>query len=420
MREEIQLLLNLIQDAINQETPKKITYEGLDWQVFEKLVSKNQLKPLLLNPLLLLAHDQCIDMPQEQLKRWKQESFQSTINEYKKQYQLKKIIEAGKREQVQFIVFKGCVLADLYPKYTLRTSCDSDLLVEEKNCKKASKVLMQLNYEIYEQDSKEKVTVFIEPITKHMVELHVSLWEDFEGEKINRLNQMELAKESTLITLHLNNLSVTTLGYEEHLIYQMVHIIKHFTLQGIGIRYLVDVTLYIKKYGQFIDYRDFWIKMDELGFGEFCEKFFSIGMHYFGLSSEIMGNRISYIGLDYEALLTDLIDVGICFDEKGAGWQILGIMTPYFCDDDLISSSKLGRKMRVLFPKSWELSEEYRYATKVKILLPIAWVHRYIAFLIKWCRNRQDWYTAKEKLEVAQHRLELIKSLGIAQGRKSK
>ena len=73
-----------------------------------------------------------------------------------------------------------------------------------------------------------------------------------------------------------------------------------------------------------------------------------------------------------------------------------------------------------MFPSSKVLPEEYAYAKKVRILLPIAWVHKGINFLKKRSKSKEDWYSASEKLEIAEHRLKLMKQQNLAVDKKKK
>ena len=101
------------------------------------------------------------------------------------------------------------------------------------------------------------------------------------------------------------------------------------------------------------------------------------------------------------------------YEDKTAGWQIMGMMTPYFTGQRRTGNSSFKRKLEVIFPKANDLPDEYAYAKKVKILLPIAWVHKMINYLIKYRKNKKTWYSASEKLDVAEHRLKLMKDMDL-------
>ncbi|MBQ1193141.1 MAG: hypothetical protein IIX45_03370, partial [Lachnospiraceae bacterium] len=66
-----------------------------------------------------------------------------------------------------------------------------------------------------------------------------------------------------------------------------------------------------------------------------------------------------------------------------------------------------------IFPKADDLPDELAYAKKNKILLPIAWIHKIINYLKKYHQNKSTWYSAGEKLDVAAHRLKLMKDMGL-------
>ena len=122
-----------------------------------------------------------------------------------------------------------------------------------------------------------------------------------------------------------------------------------------------------------------------------------------------------------EDLVMDFVNAGkIIEEEKAAGWQILGIMTPYLEGKQGYEISKWKRNIKVMFPSGNSLSEDYQYAKNHKVLLPIAWIHRGINFGKKRIFKRKDWYSMGEKLEIVNYRLMLMEELALIGKEKSK
>ena len=114
----------------------------------------------------------------------------------------------------------------------------------------------------------------------------------------------------------------------------------------------------------------------------------------------------------YEFML-DLFNGGAPGGEKKDSWQILGMMTPYFTGEKKGAKSKVARKLAVIFPRAKDIQEYYPYVKKFPFLLPVAWVHKAVNYLIKYQKKGDDWYSAGEKLDVAERRIDLMDKMGL-------
>ena len=215
-------------------------------------------------------------------------------------------------------------------------------------------------------------------------------------------------------------MEITTLGFEEHIIYQIFHMVKHFVLQGVGVRYIIDIALYVNKYGTYILWESFWKKIKQLGYEKFTIGLFTLAIEYFDMDDTCMKGR-KYLSPDAsKELLLDLLNKGNIMEEKEAGWQILGIMTPYLEGRENYEESEWKRNFKVMFPDREALSEDYAYAKKNIILLPAAWIHRGVKFAKKRIRQRKQWYSMGEKLDIVNHRLHLMKELELVTTKREK
>ncbi|MDO5292496.1 MAG: nucleotidyltransferase family protein [bacterium] len=409
----VNVFLTITKEAIKQEIElgEFSQYKDADWMEVLQLAVRNKLLEVMF-PVIDQIYQKNL-IPDEVYANWNSITKISTIYQYRHYYAIRQVIAACKGKDILPILFKGCVLAEQYPKYVLRSSSDTDIYVYDCDRKKMEEVFKELGYDYLEEESKHKVQVFKSKELNHIIELHTCLWEDYSGPKMTLLENMNLTSRDSLITITACGIELTTLGHTEHLIYQMFHIIKHFSIEGISIRYLLDITLFIHKYHNQIDFERFWDCMEKLQYTKFTQTLFWICIKYFDLNKDVfLGQKITEPD-NVEDLLKDLLAVGISFDDCSAQWQILGIMTPYLVGEESYSKSKLTRKLKVLFPSNKALSEDYAYAKRHRILVPIAWIHRDIKFIIKRHQNKKDWYDASDKLKIAEHRISLMNDLGL-------
>lgn len=412
----VQFLLSLLNKSIHPSAQVEADMSGIDWKLFDTFAARSMTVPMLYDVLADTPFLPAI--PADMMERWKTFTFFSVLKEYAQYQALRAIISGAQAEDIPCVLFKGCVLADLYPKYASRITSDSDIYVGAADKDSAIRLLERLGYIKSEEHSKEEVYVYFLRVPQHTVELHFSLWEEYSGPILKQMESLHLTDEHSWIRIEACGMPVKTLGYTQHLIYQIFHMVKHFALEGANLRHLVDLTLYLERYEPFIDYQQFWKAVDALGYAPFCEHVFTLCRNYLDLKSAVLDGRADRTADETEFLLLDMAHVGYGFAEKNAGWQVLGIMTPYFAGMHSVPKTKLGRWLCILFPVSGNLPKEYAYATRHPVLLPIAWAHKNLAFLHKWRKNRKDWYTAREKLAVAERRLSLMLSLGLGNSRK--
>lgn len=335
------------------------------------------------------------------------------VYEYEKYKCIRNVLALAKEHNIPFILFKGCILADLYPQYIQRNSCDTDILVYPEYKEQAVDMLVAAGYVINKEHSKEEVCVLKYSKFPHTIELHTCLWEDYKGKRLDILNSFELTKRDKLIELNACGFEVTTLGYAEHLLYQIFHIIKHFSLEGVGVKYLADITLYVDAYGKYIDFEQLWSKLEKLQYAKFAHYLFAICIEFLGMDRAIIADRHMEMGDELVDFMLDLFNGGNIFDKKYDSWQILGMMTPYFTGEKKSGKGKAARKLAVIFPRSKDLQDSYQYAKKYPILLPVAWIKRMIDYLIKYRSKSDDWYNAGEKLDAAEHRIDLMDKMGL-------
>ena len=110
--------------------------------------------------------------------------------------------------------------------------------------------------------------------------------------------------------------------------------------------------------------------------------------------------------------IEDLLKKGV-IDEGSASWQIFGAMTPYFTGEYNAPKEGWKKKMLILFPSRKSLPNNYGYAKKFPILLPIAWIHRFVLFGIHRFTSKGESYNASQKMEVTQYRLQMMENLGL-------
>lgn len=150
---------------------------------------------------------------------------------------VKRILEYNK---IDFIPLKGALIRETYPEQWMRTSCDIDILVSEKDLPLAEKVLVLAGYTVSEKSNHE-ITFLSQ--SNVAIELHFSLIEN------------DFRDSSVLNTALINSKKVDGKIHERKMedklfvFYHVYHMAKHFMNGGCGIKPFLDLRLIEKKIG---------------------------------------------------------------------------------------------------------------------------------------------------------------------------
>lgn len=416
MEREERIFLSLSQFAMFSKLDEKKDLTGCDWEKIFWLCSNNKLIANTYDYIKNIS-----EIPTEIKAKWDQMRMMTFINQKKSFHSLKNLLERANEQNIPYVLFKGEIISNLYSNPYYRISADSDIFVEEKDWERMSNLMLSQGYEYVEEKSKStKVSSFYNKKSAHLIELHTSLYEDYAGQQIDLLNSMNLTDERNRVKINMEGVDFYTLGHEEHLIFQIFHVVKHFMLEGVCIRYLIDISLFINKYIDEINWDSFWDKVQKLKYDSFCIKFFHLCEKYYGLNPKVMDGKDAKMSKeDEEELLLDFIYKGKRFQNSKEGWQLLDDMRAYLegAKTQVESLSWLEKKRKLLFPSQSELQKYYGYAKKHKILVPIAWIHR-IFHSAKQHNENKELYGVMERRKAIEYRERMIDKIGLVENEK--
>lgn len=402
--------VELVNRAINCISEDDGYFDNVDWQEIYKLAELSGVVAALFDVAKVQK-----SLPEELRKRWDAVKFKLFLRQGAHFNQLVKVIKAIEAEGLDYAVFKGPVLADAYPNPLYRASSDTDILVDADSIKKAGRIIESLGYAKCLEKSKHNVPVYVHGGSGHVIELHSTVYEDYEGEKINVLRTANIDGKEHRIRVKINGKDICTFGYNEHLAYLIYHMVKHFMLEGGKTKFFTDITLFVNKHKAEISPQLFWDWMDKFEYTTFCENFFTICIKYFGMDEFLMDGR--KIQANREVLEGIIIDYLYCGDQsqtRRASWQLLNTFEPYLTGkSDRVEKTRAGRIVRMLFPRSEMLSKKYSYAKSNKLLLPVAWVHRGINSIIYKSNAKEEQYSTLQKINLVDSRMGLLNSVGL-------
>ncbi len=394
-----------------EELAEDFSVSPENWKPVIALANRNQLVSFLYTSFNNLSGDHILS--KEYIKSLYEKFLSYTFVNIKIQYALINLLEQFEANGLHPILFKGYIIAQAYPIPSSRISGDTDIFIPEEELNIATELLHTNGYTEKESCSKDKVPAFFNKSINHLIEIHTSLWENYTGTKIDLLNQLHMIDRANLIKVEIDGHLVTTLGYNEHLIYQLFHIIKHLFIESITFRYLIDITLYVNKYIEQLDIPSLWDNIVKLDYKPFAELLFTLCHDYLGMTDKVFLSFPTVSNESKEMLLHEFMYQSSVINNKGKHFQLLNIMAPYMTGDSVASNSKSKQILKILFPSPAGLGNQYSYAKKHTVLLPLAWIHKWIDFVLRRIFHSNTSASAKYKLEGTSAKMDLLSQIGL-------
>lgn len=264
------------------------------------------------------------------------------------------LVKAFEKEKVRFQPLKGIILRDYYPEKDMRRMSDLDILVDETNIESVTVIMNGLGY--IQQKREEHHDVYINS-DQILVEIHRYLYKKHTDQR--QYDYFVPFKRSQLKKSY-NYYYEYSL--EDFYIYMIAHMARHFCDRGCGVRNIIDIYIYMSKFGDLMD-------------SDYLKKEFT----YCGLESfEQHMRKLSEIWLDtsewtefYISVFQYMLDCGTYGKDEN------GIWCKYANDPKKLDKlTRLKLRIWYLFPPKRYLIDDYPWLDKCFILLPISWIVR--------------------------------------------
>ena len=288
-------------------------------------------------------------------KEWKKAYDITSLRNIYFEVEREIILKEMKKHGLSYMPLKGVNLLPCYKDYGMRMMSDNDILygfVEEKEHKfylnkekeqEAQNILVEimkgLGYEVYSLKGKDDV-FHKKPF--YNFEMHRRLTSrghlhcDYYDDPFVYAHQD--AKDD-----HLYHLSI-----EEEYIYILEHAYKHYEYAGVGIRYLIDMYVYLAVYREQMDFEYIVKQMEKLQMQEFYQKSYQLCMNAFD----------GEMNDEDKAFLDFLLSCGVYGTDKQQ------------MDNRMKGNSKLTYLKERIYPSDEVYQDLYPFFYKYKVLLP--------------------------------------------------
>ena len=245
--------------GVEPQLPEK---QKIDWPCVAQLAMQQGVLPIVGCAVMRNSNpDVPSELGEQIIEHTRMVAAKNQIKQQRIMWLINKLESAG----IDVKLIKGYAVADCYDKPECRTSTDTDILISDNQEQAAYEVLRNLGFRVDRRNATSHHAVCQHP--KHgMVELHVQLYDELIHEGwFGALSKDDLIKEKE-IRIEAANGEYTTLGYTDHALFLVIHMVKHFIGIGINIRMMLDATLFISKHKADIDFDRFWHVLRKLHF----------------------------------------------------------------------------------------------------------------------------------------------------------
>ena len=317
------------------------------------------------------------------------------------------------------LVIKGPICRALYPQPEHRPSKDEDLLVDPTEFPQVHSALLAYGLEQVkpEADLRERFEVsYRSPDRKLYVEVHKALFTR-EMPYLNRMNSCFRSAHARAETQSVGGVPVRTLGANDHLLYLILHALKHFLHSGVGIRQVCDIALYSVKNRDTISWGGLRRELNELGALDFARSLYGIAEAYLlperQLKAYLAGWELASV--DFEPMLEDIMEGGL-YGMSTRSRVHSATMT-------LTAATKqknVGAKalLHTVFQPRRNLQAKYRYLKKAPFLLPVAWGQRLLGYGAELLRGDRRTNSPLDSIRVGSERIRLLEQYHIIDGKK--
>ena len=303
---------------------------------------------------------------------------------------------------VEPLVFKGLACRDTYSLSDWRVSGDEDIYISRDQYSLFHTMMKGMGFLATEPNFySEHETVYIRNSMR--VEGH---WELFPQE--NRLwVQMNALTEGILkraVHRKIEGTDVLVMAPTDHMIYMLLHAMKHFTLSGVGIRQICDIVQWDKRYE--LDWKRVAETMESLGGTRFTEAVLDAGNRLFGMK------------IPEGWKTADSSD----FIEDAMAGGVFGTSTQERLHSSSITSANgIGHNtvynlFRTLLPSRKVMEINYPWVRRNRVLLPIGWGVRILRYVMRIGEHNSP----IRSLQIGKKRIELLKEYDVFQERTGK
>lgn len=337
----IAYLLKLLSCAVNDTAPPE-PCEGVSFQFIYEFAKLHRVA----NTAFYAVEKLKTPIDPELYKKWKNIRNRNVHKNLVQKMEFQDIAAAFEQAGIYYMPFKGFSICEMYPKIDYREMNDLDFLIKDNDLEKAGHILTEKGYSCkyegaYHHDEFCKAPFMIVETHRDLVGIDSPFFEYFD-------NYFSKAK-------HINGCRYE-MSHDDFYIFNIVHLHKHYSTAGCGIRMFLDLYLMNEKQLPNLDRTYIAEELGKLGLSEFWE----------------LANKISRRWFSQEKIENFSEDEKFIFSSSAFGTKKNKLIADH--KDKTDTQYVAGR----LFPPLSKMQYIYPVLRNHKLLLPVFYVKRLI------------------------------------------
>ena len=398
--------LKLLRYSLNKECEQNLPEleAPTDWTVMETWAKSHHLLPIF--------YDVACKYPEYSERTDDEEILNQVFSivgqQIKRTETFLKVYREFLKEDLHPIVMKGLICRQLYGKDAeKRPSSDEDILVRVDDFYRVKEVLEHQGFRCSRPDvTREQLkqlqdVAFYEKESGFLIEVHTNIM-GHANEMRTKMGDCfnDVFKYARIVEIR--NVQITTMSHTEHFLFLVLHAFKHFVLNGVGVRQMLDILLYQKTYEQEIDWGFVKTALEENRAEQYLGDLQFVGEKYLGFEFDVK------FGIcDPHELLQDMMDVGVFGKQEKSDILAAGI--------NFGSIDKEGGMIRLVirmaFPEKKYVMVSVPHLKEKPWLLPVEWVKRWGRFLKK--SKQYNGNLVMDSMKKSQKRMKLLRKYGL-------
>ncbi len=252
------IILKILRSELNETEPEDIVKAQLTSEEISALFSLSKRHDLA--HIVSQALYKCgLLTDQEMLSKFSRAEMMSVYRNEQIKYAYKQICDCFDESDIPYIPLKGSVIRPYYPKESMRTSCDIDILIKEENLDNAINILVQKGFKCGKKNYHD---VSLYSPNKIHLELHFNIQE--------KIDSLDIVLKDAWEHAELIHGSRYEFSKEFFMFHIFAHMSYHFLSGGCGVRSLMDIWIIKHKMG--IDYTEAKSLLKKAGIYQFAEE----------------------------------------------------------------------------------------------------------------------------------------------------
>ena len=352
-KEDIQLLIDFI-----DEKETSVINKDLDMNNLIRLCKNHSLLPILYKA----CQKYKVSLTEKQEVYLKKNYQVCLMREATQELEKQEILKTLSENNIKCMPLKGSILKFIYPSPELRTMCDLDILYDKSNHKKVKSILKMMGYKCDKVSGKDDE--FSKPPFMN-VEMHkIMVDSGFEVIADYYDNIWEVVKPTS------DNSMIYKMSNEDFYVHMIAHIARHYSVEGIGIRFVFDEWLYLKKYKNILNFNYIENELKKISLLKFEKNFKNMTIKWF------TNQEMNQLEIDMTDYIFNSGTHGSLLNEQSINLAV-GEGTKNF------SKRKFKYFFKKIFPPFSYMKERNEILKKLPILLPFFYVQRLIIALFK-------------------------------------